>query len=726
MASRTRKRQVQIVVDVKSAKAIRAIKKLAKENREGFGSIRKSIRDTFGPFKKFKDNIQALDASLRVMTTGLNAARTAIRGVLSVLEASAAQRSGVNQMRHAFQQLGSVDVPEAVSALEDFADEQQRVTRFGDDATRAVATNIATMLQGTQTSAQELIALTGLVQDIVERTGKGAEEVGRQVSQIYVGHTEAIGELLPSQREAVRMLRETEGAGAAAALALDELNETFGGAAEQIDATEQSLARARNTWGDFIEVLGDQMSDALEESGLMGDIQTGLEDLIEWVSQNGDTIRQWVRDVAEGFMDVGRAIVWAFSQLTAFWQARRDFRAEEAEHAQEGDPVSERIEAAFAERDRLIEQLGLRAPLGLDPAAVTEDATEGLADLILAEEAVAAAFADPGTYRVTEETMDALWEQGFITLQDWNTRAQHAAREALEQYGFSIRSVSNMAEGEIEAAIEQLRGLRLTSEQLQEETVRRARDREALDAPATGDEPVLGALGLTPDVGGGGGGGGGGDEPVEALASSMAFPFAASLELAISEALRSVSKNNLVLAGAKTTGEKIGSTMGESIVTGMDIATQALQGFAQTIPRIMEGGAKDGADRIAAVFQFMGQAAQIAAAVGVAAKASTSWLGPLSQFFAMAAAAASFAGAMGAGGGGGGSTGAGARGATGAEAADVLVGQRPEATRGGITRNISINAGAIFNAGADTRRALMHEIRVAEGLNEISFASGGM
>jgi len=237
------KRQVQIAVDVKANRALRAIRRLERTNSQGFRKIERSIKRTFGPFKKFKDNIIAADAAFRLMSGGLNQARTALNGFLQIINESAEQRSGINRLRHAFTQLGSVDVPDALAAIEDFAEEQQRITRFGDDMTRSVAANLATLLSGTETTTEELISLTGLVQDIVEATGKGSEEVARQIAQIYSGNVEAIGELLPAQRNVINALRDQEGGAEAATAAFDALNSAFGGGsrADRFGRTGESL-----------------------------------------------------------------------------------------------------------------------------------------------------------------------------------------------------------------------------------------------------------------------------------------------------------------------------------------------------------------------------------------------------------------------------------------------------------------------------------------------------
>jgi len=314
-----RKRQVQIEIDIKSNRAIRAIRRLGKSQDQTFKSMRRALRDTVGDWKKQKDAIVSLDASLNLLGRAFNALKSVMQ---QTLLASAEQQSGISQLQRSLGQLGTRDLPRAMRSIEAFAAAQQRSTRFGDTQTRAIVANLGQLLAGTETTTSELLTLTALVQDAAEATGKGAEEVSRQIAQIYAGNVEAIGEMIPGQREAINTLRDTEGAAAAAAAALELMQSTFGGAASAIDPLEQKVANLINTWGDFTEAVGDGFREALEESGLLDRMQEGLDDLVVWVSDNGETITRWVSTFAAGFEQVGLFIGRVMGVLDDFLEAQ--------------------------------------------------------------------------------------------------------------------------------------------------------------------------------------------------------------------------------------------------------------------------------------------------------------------------------------------------------------------------------------------------------------------
>ena len=137
-----RKRQVQIVVDVKAQKALRAIRTMGRQNQTTFRKMRRDISHLNRSWRRMQENIRTLNAALGIMSRVFGGASRIVRGFITLMEESASQRSGINQLRMSLQSLGSVDVPHAMQAIEAFAAQQQRTTRYGDDQTRAVVANI--------------------------------------------------------------------------------------------------------------------------------------------------------------------------------------------------------------------------------------------------------------------------------------------------------------------------------------------------------------------------------------------------------------------------------------------------------------------------------------------------------------------------------------------------------------------------------------------------------
>ena len=693
-----RKRQVQIQVDVQTAKAIRALRRFGGTQDRTFRSMRRALDKTLGKWKKQKDAIVTLDASINLLGR-------AFQGLSTVLEttitASAQQQSGINQLNRSFDQLG-LNVPEATSALEAFAAQQQRTTRFGDDQTRAIAANLGQLLTGTETTADEIIALTALVQDTVEATGKGAEEVARQLAQVYSGNVEAIGELIPAQREAINAIKETDGAAAAAAASFELLNTTFGGAASAIDPFEQQVANLQNTFGDLLESIGDQARRHLEESGALGQIQETLEDIIYWVETNGDQINNWIDEFSGAFRAVYDAVRFVLGAFDDFVEARARFRAEEA-HAAESDALFQREQANLNERIELEGRLGAARNSNLE----------------VMEEAVRVSRLAPNLYVRLNEAVQAA---GFQT------------RAELEDYGRAIRNAAAMSSTSVDETIERIMHLREVQAQLRVE-------RQALSDRLVTPEEVIEFEGMDFTAGGGGGGGGGGGidpdvfEDIEEDTRQSGFVsayeywqgFVEGFGPALDEALEQIDairESGREIWKSKRDESRIAVEEDAELaavawIDGMSTAENAVRNFTSIVPRLMEDGAQGGAAKLAAVFELMGAAAAVAAEVGTTAGAASAWTG-VGQFFALAAAAATFAAALGAGGGGGGAPAR--REAEAIDAGDVLAGTRPEAARMGQPRVINMQVGAILD-NTDSRRQVRDWIREMSDLNELP---GGM
>jgi len=642
-----RKRQVQIVVDVKAQKALRAIRTMGRQNQTTFRKMRRDISHLNRSWRRMQENIRTLNAALGIMSRVFGGASRIVRGFITLMEESASQRSGINQLRMSLQSLGSVDVPHAMQAIEAFAAQQQRTTRYGDDQTRAVVANMATVLHGTEVTAAELTSLAGLVQDVMERRGTRLRATATAVARAYVGQVEALNEILPAQRELLTLTLSQEGATAASAEAMSILEEEFRGASAGIDDQEQALANLGNTWGDFREQLGDAISEAAIQAGTMGDLQMALDDLITLTAENGPQLVTFLADVATAITSIAEAMTSEtarvlFSATTPWWAlvgAARDFH-QGMDRGAVSQPGRVSDESRFGpiifstddEPDPAAARRRQRAERAarLEELRAQQQAESGLRDAAAAAEAA---------HRETERMSAVLKHK----IED------DLAALRLARYEASVIWSEAVADSKVEAA-------------------------EAIDSFTNLRETLLELWGEM------------GEQLPEALADATADATEA---------------------------------MSSGIIDGLQTAEDAFRMFGSTLPRIMGDSAQDGADRMAAVFQFLGQAAQIAATAGVVAKGATSFLPGLSQFFSLAAASFAFASAMGRSGGGGAGARTPTRGAVSTEAADVLVGQRPEAARGGQARVINFQIGQILNNDA-SRKDLMEMWQTGIALGEVS------
>lgn len=666
-----RKRQVQIVVDVKSQKALRAIRKLGQENQITFRRMDRTLRRLNSGWRQFQLGIVATNQTLGLLGRAFAGITTIARGFFTLIDESATQQSGINQLRLSLRALGSVDVPQAMESIEAFAAQQQRLTRFGDDQTRAIVTNLATVLHGTETTTEQLTQLAGLVQDVVERTGRSADETSRAIGRVYAGQVDALNEILPAEREYLALLGEVRGSAAASARAIELLNHEFEGSAAAIDDAEQSTANIINTWGDFREALGEALTEASIEAGTFDELQESLNELITLTSESGPQFVEFLTHVATGI----NAIVASLSDphlrrgMTSFLIP-----------VIEGARLSGQVSGLTAYLDGLERLREYRRGGGEAP---TEARTEDSEDVFTLEEALEEQAEIRSRYdRLLRERNQATRREEMAELRAARDRQQEAeerrreAAAAAASAHMETERMSALLKQKIEDDLAALRLARYEASVIWAEAVADSKT-EAADALEGFIELRDRMLEIWGDMG-------------------------RDLPGAVAEATETATE-------AMTSG----------IVDGLQTAEAAFRGFASTIPRIMGDSAQDGADRIAAVFQLLGQAAQIASAAGLATKAASAWLGPLSSFLSMASAAAAFVSAMGKSSGtGGGRASTGARGAVATEAADVLVGQRPEAERGGQARIINFQIGTVLNNDA-SRKDIASMVRMSQELGEL-------
>ncbi len=631
MANKVRKRQVQIVVDVKSKKAVSAIRELTKKTEKGFRDMGKQIRSTFGPFKRLKDSILAVGAAVPLLKDAFRAATAAIRVFINAGQQASRlageQEQGIRSLSFALGRLG-IEYEDVSAGLDAFILGLEDSTTAGDEAIRETLSQFATLSGGAIESLEEMQRATTLVMDVVSTgVARSSREVSRGIAQIYAGNLEALRSLLPGQQELIDRLKDIEDASTRAGFALGLLRDTYDGAREAADQFDVQISSTRSAFEEALQQFGSAMREGIVESGVLVQLTEAFRDLSAWIAENRDGIVEFF----ERWGSVLRTLAAGFEVLV----------------------------------DRLYVLWQIVGPTG------------GL-----------------------------LGDFGEVTRNFWETRdAASAAADELD-------NLNRVGQGWQTSLGRQLRasGADLIRAGLEPEEDSRDPRRGQADA-----SPFAAAMGIT---------GGALEEAKEirdaANQSRLLWQEAIAEQKGAFEALVvGLTEAQMAMLDFEAINQSLARSSGEAWAEGFSIATDALNGFATTLPRIMGESAESGAERIAAVFQFLGQAAQVAAAVGVAAKASTAWLGPISAFFSMGAAAASFASSLGSGGGGGtGRAGAGVRGAIGSEASDVLVGQRPEATRGGITRNIQISAGYVLN-NTESRRQLGAMIMEAQQLNEI-------
>ncbi len=202
------------------------------------------------------------------------------------VKASSDQATGIAQLDRALKAAGT-SYAEAGESIEQFAAHQQATTRYGDDETRRVLTNL---VQLTGSYGSHTLTAARAVQDMAEGAQMPLNAASRLVSQAIAGNISSLTRYIPSLRgmksETFAALDATE----RTRVVVDALSGTFGGAATAIDDTALAMAQVRNRLGDVVEEFGDAIRESGQfAQGLRG-LERGLQALEKHIQDNGEAI----------------------------------------------------------------------------------------------------------------------------------------------------------------------------------------------------------------------------------------------------------------------------------------------------------------------------------------------------------------------------------------------------------------------------------------------------
>ncbi len=137
--------------------------------------------------------------------------------------------------------------------LHALANEQQKLTLFGDEATIAMQAQLGAFIK----NEDQIAKLTPLVQDYAQKFGVSLVEAGKQVAKSVGSSTNALS------RNGIEM---TGTAGSAERLesAMESLTKKVGGTAESAMKAVGPLGQVDNSLGDIKETIGDLVSNELQ------------------------------------------------------------------------------------------------------------------------------------------------------------------------------------------------------------------------------------------------------------------------------------------------------------------------------------------------------------------------------------------------------------------------------------------------------------------------------
>lgn len=621
--------------------------------------------------------LQGIDSALNLASRGFALLSSAVGGMVSLIEMAGDERTGIRQMNRALEGLG-IEAAGATAAIEEFAAAQQAATRFGDTFTRDVIRRLSDGLRGAEVGIGEVLNLTGLVEDIVERTGMSGRGVARILAQAYTGNIEGLRRLLPVQSEYLNELKKTEGAAAAGAAAMQILTEQFAGSASDIDEATLAMAQLTNGWGDFKEQIGGVLADYLIEQNVFDRMLEGLNGLIEWVDLNGPEINRFLQDMS-GF---ARSLAEDLNIISSSTRggtagAFGRFLEEERQLEQAPGPIQENkmLRALDALLDTFPTRLGEEFTQS-QLATAEALSRRGIQDPRL--EAALITLAQDGFVVATEDTPEAAGEgeDGGGGGRRRPTSTTAGARAEAREGGVLSGALGSMQIALLEAA--EQAGIAAQAQEDKEKTGGR-----------TGEvNPLADVLGK------------GGKGILDQAVISDAFG-------GIGDALTQAAGT-----ASEAASEQIGSNLSAGFQIGIDAAGQ----FGVAAANI----AKDaGGNMFNALADSMGILQAASAAAVSAGLIGEAVGGPLAIFTGLLGASAAFLGVL--GGSSVTSAGGGGRSTTTATNRDILSGLRPTGGSTSSPVNITMHVGQLYDGDAQRGQAV-EMIQKAMALGEFELA----
>lgn len=264
--------------------------KAARSIQKGFG--RTLTRDISKPFEVAKNSI----FSLRTAATGLIAVLGGGLFLRSITQAAIEQEDAVNQLNTSLQTAGTFS-QEASESFQDLASELQRQSRFGDE----VILQQAALARNYTSTNEEAEALIKTSIDLAEATGTSLDSAVRNLGKTLSGLTGELGEAVPIIRG---LTTEQLKAGEAITLLADR----FGGAALGATRTfSGALSQLGNQFSDFLEKLGDLITQSPAVIAFFNALSTGLDSLRRNFSGAGAGVEGFIKGFIQGLLAVSSA-----------------------------------------------------------------------------------------------------------------------------------------------------------------------------------------------------------------------------------------------------------------------------------------------------------------------------------------------------------------------------------------------------------------------------------
>jgi len=256
----TTKANLNIDIEVQSAKAGKKVQRFGKQGQKSFKSMEKASKQFSLAFKG---------------AIALFAGQKVLGAFKSVTDAAIKQENAINALNQQLKLSG--DFSEAASKdMQEFASSLQSVSTQGDETTLELLA-LAKTFDTTDAGAKKL---TLAATELAAATGKAPQEALKQLAKSYSGLAGELGESLPATRE---FTQEQLKAGAA----VDLVIERFGGSATGKLATfDGALTQLSNSFGDLQEEIGFSVTKSPELIEAFGGLQRGVEILSKFIKDS--------------------------------------------------------------------------------------------------------------------------------------------------------------------------------------------------------------------------------------------------------------------------------------------------------------------------------------------------------------------------------------------------------------------------------------------------------
>lgn len=279
-------------------KATSAIQSFEKAANKSLTGIEKNVSKTNLAFSSFIGNLGA-----NIATKGLSLAGDAIGSIVNLISNDAIENSqsyadAILGVQNALELTGKA-TPEAIKGLDDFAQQIQATTKFGDDAVLSAAAYIQTL---GRLDGEGLQRATKAALDLSAALGKDLSTTQELVAKAAAGNVSAFGKL------GIRLEKgKTDAETFEKALAA--LEARFGGSAEKsVNSYSGAIAQLSNAFSsNLLKTIGDLIVQSPAVVGAIKGITKIINDFTAILSKQTSG-KDFFRDIINGAIDFARAI----------------------------------------------------------------------------------------------------------------------------------------------------------------------------------------------------------------------------------------------------------------------------------------------------------------------------------------------------------------------------------------------------------------------------------